>query len=262
MADLSKGWVKLLRSIQQHELWQDKPFTKGQAWIDLILLANHQDNHKLIRNKNISIKQGQLLTSYLKLSKRWGWSRGKVRRFIHMLSTNSMIDIKTNTQMDTGFSLITLLNYKDLQQSFQQERTPKRTCNGHVTDTKTDTLNTVNNTISNGHLEIEKQYTNKNYKNDINSFTIQSNAIRKEKSDCKVFKTLTNQEKDQLLKYANWMTRPIHMTGQTESEVYDIFVRIAIKRGISVITQAVESEWNAYQPHPRKIWNKLKWEAL
>ena len=37
------GWIKIHRDILYHEIWSDKPFSKGQAWIDLILLANHSD---------------------------------------------------------------------------------------------------------------------------------------------------------------------------------------------------------------------------
>lgn len=38
------GWIKIHRDILYHEIWSDKPFSKGQAWIDLILMANHSDN--------------------------------------------------------------------------------------------------------------------------------------------------------------------------------------------------------------------------
>ena len=35
-----KGFVGVHRSLQEHWLWDEKPFSKGQAWIDLIMLAN------------------------------------------------------------------------------------------------------------------------------------------------------------------------------------------------------------------------------
>ena len=39
----NQGYIKLYRSIFNHWLWQDKPFSRGQAFVDLILLANYKD---------------------------------------------------------------------------------------------------------------------------------------------------------------------------------------------------------------------------
>lgn len=36
------GWVKIYRSIQDNDLWLAEPFTWAQAWIDLLLNANHK----------------------------------------------------------------------------------------------------------------------------------------------------------------------------------------------------------------------------
>ena len=35
------GWIKTYRSILKHWIWEEKPFSKGQAWIDMLLLASH-----------------------------------------------------------------------------------------------------------------------------------------------------------------------------------------------------------------------------
>ena len=66
------GWIKIHRDILYHEIWSDKPFSKGQAWIDLILLANHSDNKCMVGNKVEEIKRGSFITSELKLMDRWG----------------------------------------------------------------------------------------------------------------------------------------------------------------------------------------------
>lgn len=36
------GWIKLHRKITDHWLWEDKPFARGQAMIDLLILAGYQ----------------------------------------------------------------------------------------------------------------------------------------------------------------------------------------------------------------------------
>lgn len=100
---MAKGWIKLHRQIADNELWNDKPFAKGQAWIDLLLMANHEDNGQY--------KAGCVYTSYEILAKRWGWSRNKVRRFLGTL---------TNLQMTTvngtpNGTVLTLVKYEDFQ---------------------------------------------------------------------------------------------------------------------------------------------------
>ena len=39
-----QGWVCTHRKICEHWLWKDEnPFDKRSAWIDLIMMANHED---------------------------------------------------------------------------------------------------------------------------------------------------------------------------------------------------------------------------
>ena len=40
---MAEGWIKLHRSIQDSWLWKKYPFSEGQAWIDLLMLANYED---------------------------------------------------------------------------------------------------------------------------------------------------------------------------------------------------------------------------
>ena len=58
-----EGWLKLYRSIQNHWLWEDKPFSRGQAFVDLLLMANHKDNKILFNGELIEIKRGSRITS-------------------------------------------------------------------------------------------------------------------------------------------------------------------------------------------------------
>ena len=39
-----EGWIKLHRSISDNDLWTSEPFSRGQAFVDLILLASHKDS--------------------------------------------------------------------------------------------------------------------------------------------------------------------------------------------------------------------------
>lgn len=75
---MQRGWIRLYRRIQDHDLWNKKPFTEGQAWIDLLLHTNHD---------TCTIQYPQRYWA-----KRWGWSREKVKRFFEYLRQETMIE--------------------------------------------------------------------------------------------------------------------------------------------------------------------------
>jgi hypothetical protein len=92
-------------------MWLEKPFTKGQAWVDLLMLANHQDRKILLGNRTVTIQRGQIHTSELKLADRWGWGRKKVRAYLSLLENEKMATTIGTTQGTT----ITVENYASFQ---------------------------------------------------------------------------------------------------------------------------------------------------
>ena len=88
---MKQGWIALHRQLQDHWLWSEKPFSKGQAWIDLLMLANHEDKEIVLGNKVINVEAGSFITSELKLMDRWGWGKEKTRAFLKLLEENKMI---------------------------------------------------------------------------------------------------------------------------------------------------------------------------
>lgn len=87
-----RGWVKLHRRLQQHWLWEEKRvFSKAEAWIDLLMMANHQESRFVLGNEIIQAQPGEIITSELKLMDRWSWSKSKVRAFLKLLENDSMI---------------------------------------------------------------------------------------------------------------------------------------------------------------------------
>jgi hypothetical protein len=106
------SWHPIMRSILDHWLWKDKPFSKGQAWIDMILLAHHNPSKRMISGQMVPMTEGQLAWPKYKLADRWGWSRDKVERFVSCLEADEMLRQETS-QLTT---VITLLNYARLRQ--------------------------------------------------------------------------------------------------------------------------------------------------
>lgn len=115
------GFVKIDRAILEHVIWQKKPFSYGQAWIDLVLLANYEDKKMIYKGETIVCKRGDVNLSFTYLADRWGWSRDKVRTFLSTLKSDSMITYKSTTHRTT----ITLVNYG----KFQDKVTTKSTTN-------------------------------------------------------------------------------------------------------------------------------------
>ena len=78
---MKDGFFKLQRKLLESDLWLTEPFTKGQAWVDLIGLANFADVEKFDGATIHVYKRGQVVTSYGTLAKRWKWSVNRVRRY-------------------------------------------------------------------------------------------------------------------------------------------------------------------------------------
>ena len=125
------GFVSIHRKIQDNWLWSDKPFSKGQAWIDLLLLARWKDEKKLHRGKLYDRKRGEVNYSMTWLAERWGWSRNKVRRFMRTLEEQHMVRVNATTN-DTS---ITIENYS----IYQDVRTTDDTTHDTTHDTTDDT---------------------------------------------------------------------------------------------------------------------------
>lgn len=114
-----EGWGKIYRSIQKHWIWTDKPFSRGQAWIDLILSVNHSDKKILLNGELIEVKRGSKITSLRKLGEDWGWSKVKVKKFLEQLQKDNMINFKS----DNKKTLVTIENYSVYQDTQNAEMT-------------------------------------------------------------------------------------------------------------------------------------------
>ena len=141
---MSYGWISIHRKIQDNLIWNDKPFNRGAAWVDLLLLANHEDKKVLFNGSIIEVKRGEKITSLRKLSERWGWSREKTKNFLILLKSENMIDFKTDHQKTT----YKIVNYN----VYQNEDVDKRATEKPQTDQQkatekplTDTNNNINN---------------------------------------------------------------------------------------------------------------------
>lgn len=113
---MANGYIYLQRKIQDCWIWQNEVFSRGQAWIDLLLLAEWKDRKKRIGNDLVTVKRGSFHLSILILADRWKWSRNRVRRFLAILEEDGMI----TTERTPYGTTVTIVKYED----YQIARTP------------------------------------------------------------------------------------------------------------------------------------------
>ncbi len=125
MREESKGWISIYRKIQDSWLWQDKIFSKGQAWIDLLLSANHQDKKIVFDSDLITVKRGEVITSIRKLCNKWGWSNSKVKKFLKLLQEDKIILFKCDNKKTT-INIVNYSIYQDVNKSENDTETPQK----------------------------------------------------------------------------------------------------------------------------------------
>jgi hypothetical protein len=145
-----RGYLKLYRRLLDSKMWLAEPFTRGQAWVDLIGLANHEDGYIRKRGIKVEVKRGEVGWGERELAARWRWSRNKVRRFLFELCSEyeSKMIPQTEPQNKNVTSCYLIVNY-ELYQG-----------NGTAKGTTNDTTE--------GPQKDRKRYQNKNEKNEKN----------------------------------------------------------------------------------------------
>ena len=102
-----KGWVLIWHKLGDHPLWLEEPFTRGQAWLDLILMASTPDKENA----------GAVCCSRRYLASRWKWSQHKVDRFLKRLEKDGMVFVTQNGTRNgsQNGTLLTLAKYRMYQ---------------------------------------------------------------------------------------------------------------------------------------------------
>ena len=81
----TKGWVGLWRGMADSQMWLAEPFTFGQAWTDLMMLAAWEDEEAL------GLRAGDVCETVRGLAARWQWNRYRTEKFLHDLAGRGWI---------------------------------------------------------------------------------------------------------------------------------------------------------------------------
>ena len=125
---MGKGWIKLHRAVRENWLWPQKKYSPLEAWIDLLLTANHSDGTVWIDGKLVTVPRGSLVTSEVKLSTKWQWARKTVRAYLLTLEGDNSITKKSTAR----YTAITLVNYGLYQDSGTTQGTTQGTTEAQV----------------------------------------------------------------------------------------------------------------------------------
>ena len=134
------GWIKIHRKIQDTSGYFAEPFCRNMAWIDLLLLANHEDNFFFFFGIRIDVKRGQTGVVIETFCTRWKWSRGKVERFLKELE----LDNKIVRQKNNITTLISIINYSQYQDNDKAESKANSKANEYQTVKQTITQTDTN----------------------------------------------------------------------------------------------------------------------
>ena len=107
-----QGYIKLHRQLLDSEIFNNERYTRGQAWIALLLLANHKDGYIRIKTgEKVPVKRGECGWSMVALAEKFKWNRRTVKKFILELENEKMVQQK----IVGNHSIINILNYEKYQ---------------------------------------------------------------------------------------------------------------------------------------------------
>lgn len=107
------GFIPLYRSVADNPLWTAERFSKGQAWVDLLLLASHKPTTFFKRGSRVDLERGQLGRSKKELQDRWSWCEDRLNRFLNDLVSMEQIKVQSSN-VTTVITVLLYDNYNSI----------------------------------------------------------------------------------------------------------------------------------------------------
>jgi len=138
-----EGWIKLHRKSIHSQVFQSEGLWKLWSWC--LLRANHEDTWIPITTgrgiTEVFVKRGQFIFGRKSASKILKMDESTIYKRMRKLATMGNL----NTESNTHYSIVTVLNYELYQGSKNDEVTPKVTPKEHPSNTDKNDKNEKNN---------------------------------------------------------------------------------------------------------------------
>ena len=144
------NYICIPREVFEVDKFGREPYSKREAFLDLVQMAAYEDSETFINGYRYERSRGDVIVSKSFLSKRWGWSVDKVRRYTTYLERNGWCKCRCDDQCNQPITLISIVSY-DLYQGC--------TTTPNTTDEATPAT-TSGSTTSTQYKEKEKEETN------------------------------------------------------------------------------------------------------
>lgn len=118
---MNNGWIKLHRKLLDNPIMTKSSWV--HLWIVLLMLANHDDDHKFIWNgKDIILKKGEFITGRKALSDITHIPESSVEDILRYLENSCQI----RQQKTTKYRLITIVKWNEYQESDNKATTKQQ----------------------------------------------------------------------------------------------------------------------------------------
>ena len=191
-----EAYIKVLRKLFRDPMWTSEPFTRSQAWIDLLYWAFHSDGNFKWNGRRYNLLRGQFSHTEGFLAKRWQWSRLKVHRTLKRWEVLGMIKIGKLEQRS---------EQRSEQQSEQRSEQPSEQRSEQRTEHNKNKLKeTINKNKLKEKININLEY--ETIKNNLKTlkthqkvieWEIKNNPEEKEKSEKRLLHILKEQKEIQ-----------------------------------------------------------------
>lgn len=249
----TKGYIKLYRDISDNPLWLLEPFTKAQAWVDLLLLANYKQGLITVKNGSlVFIERGECGYSMKALAERWKWSRKKVAHFIKFLNNAEM----TQQKIIENHSIITILNYEAYQgeQQTEQQNDPQNEQQNEQ-QSKQQSEQQIEQQTHTNNKEKNNKKDKKGKKENKGNFVAKSFFQKLIAEDEEVKKYISFS--DSFLKFLQYKTdiKKQFKTGDSVKNAFLKFARLAnndINYGVALVENAIARGWQSIYDLPKE----------
>lgn len=121
---MAEGWIRLLRKIQDHWIWQDEK--KLKWWISILLNVNHASQKFAVGDELFLCESGQSFRSIEQWTAMFSCSKKTTIKFFELLKKDGMISCEIVGNGNRRKHLLTVINWEEYQSKETELYSPRK----------------------------------------------------------------------------------------------------------------------------------------